>query len=343
MQHAGAFLVKQIDKDVQEDEGRKKGRTHLGASVLGRKCLRQIWYGWRWAHVVQHQGRLLRLFRRGHREEPNFIRLLTARGFIVRSHAERLCYYSGQQDVPRYLCVPWDDPIPEYYEDVSQSAAHLELATEAGSAPKQLGFSDHMGHFGGSGDGVVMAVDVGIAMPDGPGLSEYKTAGEKAFIDLAGKLEDWRKHVTDPVKNPFTGKGVISSKIEHYVQMQTYMRYFGLKWALYVVVCKNTDDLYIEVVHFKPEVAEAYADRAGQIIRAQHPPARITNDPSWWECKFCDYREICHRGAALSKNCRTCIYASPVEGGVWACGKFHQPIPKDFMPKGCDAWEVIAS
>lgn len=343
MQHQGAYLVKQIDKDVQVAESRKKGRTHLGASVLGRKCLRQIWYGWRWAHVVQHQGRLLRLFGRGHREEPQFVALLRQRGFVVRSHAERLCYYAGQEDVPRYVSVPWDQPPPEYYTDVSDSAAHIALAEEEGCGPKQITFSDHMGHFGGSGDGMVLPVDVGIELPDGPGLAEYKTAGEKAFIDLAGKLEDWRKHVTAPVKNPFTGKGVLSSKIEHYVQMQIYMRYFGLKWALYMVVCKNTDDLYIEVIHYKPEVAEAYADRAGQIIKAQHPPARITNDPSWWECRFCDFREVCHHGAAMAKNCRSCISARPIEGAVWTCDKFHQPIPKDFMPQGCDAWEAISS
>lgn len=351
MQHIGPKLVKLIDKDVQTDEARKKGRTHLGASVLGRKCLRQIWYGWRWMHITQHQGRLLRLFNRGHREEPAFVALLRRRGFVVRTHAERLMYHDGSDS---YISMPWgaapsdsgdkaEDQIWRECDDVSEDPVHLARAEARGQGVKQITFSDHNGHFGGSGDAILhgAAADLGVAVPDGLGLGEFKTAGEKAFIELAGKLEDWRKHVTDPAKNPFTGKGVLSAKIEHYVQMQIYMRYFGLSWALYVVVCKNTDDLYMEVVHYKPEMAEAYADRAGHLIAAQYPPAKITQDPSWWECKFCDYREICHRGATPSKNCRSCVYARPVEGGVWTCDKYHQAIPKDFMPQGCAAWEAI--
>jgi hypothetical protein len=265
--------------------------------------------------------------------------LLQNVGITVRSHAERLIHCSSQEG-SRYKTIPWDAPIPAYYADVSSSAAHHVIAAEDyGVTVKQLNFSDHDGHFGGSGDGMVHGLSV--VFPDfaleGPGLAEYKTHGEKSFIELAGKLEDWRKHVTDPTR-PFTGKGLLSSKIEHYVQMQVYMKYFGLKWGMYVAVCKNTDDLYIEFIQYKPELAEAYADRAKQIIYAKQPPARITQDPTWWECKFCDYREICHRGEFMAKNCRSCVFAEPTADGTWTCNNFNQVIPKDFMPKGCDAW-----
>ena len=333
-------LIRAIDRKVEEDEGRKKGRTHLGASVLGKKCLRQVWYGWRWAHITKHQGRLLRLFKRGHREEASLEAYLKSVGLEIRSHAARLCYYSGQQDVPRYIAVPWDAPIPEYYEDVSASAAHIQIAEEEGVPLSQITFSKHRGHFGGSCDGMLHGMDAVIEEwgLNGPGQLEYKTHGEKSFIDLAGKLEDWRKHVGNPDKYPFTGKGVISSKIEHYVQMQTYMKNFGLRWALYVAVCKNTDDMYIEVVQYKPEVADAYDDRALAVIDAQHPPKRITEDPSWWECKFCDFREVCHHGKMMQKNCRSCVNARPVDDGEWYCDHYHAALPKDFMPKGCDQW-----
>lgn len=49
---------------------REPPRGHLGASVIGRPCSRQLWYGFRWAYAEQHSGRLLRLFERGQREEP---------------------------------------------------------------------------------------------------------------------------------------------------------------------------------------------------------------------------------------------------------------------------------
>lgn len=241
---------------------------------------------------------------------------------------------------PGYGYIPFNAPVPEGCRDVTGSAAHIQLAKEAGVDLPQFTFSDHNGHFGGSSDGLIPMIPT-LPDLDGPGLFENKTSGEKAFIQLAGKLEDYRKWLTDPDTRPFPGKGVLTAKPEHYVQMQTYMRYFGLKWALYVAVCKNTDDLYMEVVFYKPEVAEAYADRAGQVVAAQHPPARVTADPSWWECKMCDFREICHHDATPAKNCRTCIFARPVEKGAWMCDKYHQPIPADFAREGCDSWDPI--
>lgn len=48
---------------------REPPRAHLGASVIGRPCSRQLWFGFRWAYAEQHDGRVLRLFERGQREE----------------------------------------------------------------------------------------------------------------------------------------------------------------------------------------------------------------------------------------------------------------------------------
>jgi CRISPR/Cas system-associated exonuclease Cas4 (RecB family) len=48
-------------------------RSHLGASIIGRSCSRQLWYTFRWARTQHHDGRLLKLFRRGHDEEPRLV------------------------------------------------------------------------------------------------------------------------------------------------------------------------------------------------------------------------------------------------------------------------------
>lgn len=58
-------------------------RGHLGASVLGRECKRQLWYGWRWAKLESFDGRMLRLFDRGHREEATMVAELRAAGVTV--------------------------------------------------------------------------------------------------------------------------------------------------------------------------------------------------------------------------------------------------------------------
>lgn len=61
-------LVEAIYANWQKERGDDR-RTHLGASQIGRECDREIWYGFRWARTATFDGRMLRLFDRGHREE----------------------------------------------------------------------------------------------------------------------------------------------------------------------------------------------------------------------------------------------------------------------------------
>lgn len=58
-------------------------RGHLGASLLGRECTRELWYTFHWATKTLHGGRMQRLFNRGHLEEPRFIALLEMIGCTV--------------------------------------------------------------------------------------------------------------------------------------------------------------------------------------------------------------------------------------------------------------------
>lgn len=51
-------------------------RSHLGASILGQECDRAIWYNFHWITKGAFEGRMLRLFNRGHLEEGRFIALL---------------------------------------------------------------------------------------------------------------------------------------------------------------------------------------------------------------------------------------------------------------------------
>jgi hypothetical protein len=61
-------------------------RTHLGASLIGRECDRDIWYGWRWAVKPAFNGRMLLLFNRGHLEEQRIVALLQMIGCTVWTH-----------------------------------------------------------------------------------------------------------------------------------------------------------------------------------------------------------------------------------------------------------------
>jgi hypothetical protein len=68
-----------IDKWLEDGQDRKH-RNHLGASLLGGKCMRKIWYGWRWAAKELFEGQMLRLFDRGEKEEDRFFDYLRGIG-----------------------------------------------------------------------------------------------------------------------------------------------------------------------------------------------------------------------------------------------------------------------
>ena len=134
---------------------------------------------------------------------------------------------------------------------------------------------------------------------------EFKTHSVKSFNDLMAKK-------------------VRESKPLHFAQMQTYMHLMGLTRAMYLAVCKDTDDVYVERVEADPDFAQGLLAKAERVIFAATPPPRISTDPAWYQCRMCDHAPVCHAGSAEAAapeiNCRTCLHATPVEGG-WHCAR----------------------
>lgn len=58
-------------------------RGHLGASLIGRECERELWNRFRWAKAEAFNGRMLRLFETGHLEEPRLVANLKDIGIQV--------------------------------------------------------------------------------------------------------------------------------------------------------------------------------------------------------------------------------------------------------------------
>ena len=164
---------------------------------------------------------------------------------------------------------------------------------------KQFRISDVGGHFGGSGDGVVIGLpDV---PPGAPCLAEFKTHGEKSFLKLVKE-------------------GVRVAKFEHFVQMQIYMRKMNILYAMYGAVNKNTDEIHLEMVTLDANLADQFLDRGRQIIMMRSVPEKMPNaSPGFFACRFCDVKDICHSNASMDHNCRTCHHAVAREDGTWWC------------------------
>jgi len=75
-------LLDRINQSI-EDNQPVSFRNHLGASLIGDECLRKLWYTFHWAKRVKHDGRLLRLFSRGHEEEPRLVKWLKGTGMSI--------------------------------------------------------------------------------------------------------------------------------------------------------------------------------------------------------------------------------------------------------------------
>lgn len=113
------------------------------------------------------------------------------------------------------------------------------------------------------------------------------------------------------------------------------------KFALYLAVNKDTDELYGEIVKLDKVYANMHIDKAGRIIVATTAPQRLNENPSWYECKFCNYTDICHGQEVPEVSCRSCTYSSPAQDKTWFCDYHSQFIPHKYESKHCKHYKVI--
>ena len=169
---------------------------------------------------------------------------------------------------------------------------------------KQFKVTDFEEHLSGSMDGVAHAPKKFWLKSFKPiaFLLEFKSYNDKRFQKL--KKEKVKK--ADP---------------KYWSQCIGYMGYNKLEGCLFCAVNKNDDDLYFEWVPFDKFAFRRLVDLAEHILSSDSPPERISNIASYWECKFCDFHPICHKGAPAIESCRSCKFAVPAEAGSWKCTK----------------------
>jgi len=171
------------------------------------------------------------------------------------------------------------------------------------------------GHFKGYADGIIEGIR---EAPKTPHLLECKTHNKKSFEQLA-------RH------------GVAVSKPEHVDQMQSYMHLLGLTRGFYFAKCKDDDALYSERIEYDATHALALMAKAERIIKAHGSPARVSDNPDYFLCKAfrCPFYGLCHEGGRAKSTCRTCLHATPQEGGKWHCARHDSFISYEAQQQGC--------
>ena len=134
-----ALLEEAIDTFTKSDPEEKyelhipsrkgKKRNYLGLSGLGDDCLRAVWYSYRQVTEVKFPPRMLRLFRRGDREEFVFIFLLRGIGATVYDVDENGKQFSVK-DFDGHLSGHFDGVIEIPYEFWAEGVSPFPLLAE---------------------------------------------------------------------------------------------------------------------------------------------------------------------------------------------------------------------
>ena len=322
-------LAKQIKSDIDEycekkfDDG---FRWHLGASLIGHECKRYLFYVFRWCFKENFDGRMQRLFNRGHREEERFIEWLEGIGFTVYADdwSNWKLIVDDNDNYEVVSSLESEDKLKHLkWTDVTDNETHRKIAKAMGVKFKQYRISELNGHFGGSLDGVAIAPErYGLKEPL---LLEFKTNGTGAGY------------------TKLVNSGIQLAKPVHFSQMSTYGTNpaYGFKYGLYLNTNKNDDDIHVEIVFLNEELGKQNIAKAEKIIFSETPPPRLSENPTFHKCQYCAAKDICHTGALVNRNCRSCKFSKPVENAEFYCTIHNGIIPRDYIMTTCDKYSSI--
>jgi hypothetical protein len=151
--------------------------------------------------------------------------------------------------------------------------------TDAGFVfyPDPAEISDCGGRFKGHVDGVIVGFNGATKPIELPALWEHKCLGSKGWKSL--EKAGLKEHSTT-----------------YWVQAQTYMGYFGLPRCLYTATNADTMELLHLLIEFDTVEFEATKAKVARVFTAVDLGEllpRCTQDPAYYLCSYCPFREAC--------------------------------------------------
>lgn len=153
-------------------------RKHLGMSEIGNDCSRQLWYKFRWMYNEVHSGRMLRLFKRGHREEHRYVEILKGIGCEVFQHDENgkqfrasgvMGHYGGSCD--GVALTPWMKGVPFLLEFKTHNQKSFDKYLEIGVHKSKPQHYSQMCSYG-----FKMKLDYAIYFPENKNTDEIRVS-----------------------------------------------------------------------------------------------------------------------------------------------------------------------
>lgn len=210
------------------------------------------------------------------------------RGYLGMSEIGKPCDRQLWLSFRGYSHLPLDGRMIMLFDlgdQIEQRTIHWLTLAGYKIEGQQEGFTAHFGLFRGHCDGVIHGVT------QKPHILEIKSASDKRF-------------------KSFKSFGVQVVEPTYYCQAQCYMGYANIDRTLFVIINKNTSEIYTERLYFYQDAFDALHRRAYDIITSNNVPPMAFDEDSI-ECKWCDYKMHCRypkEAMQTQKTCGTCLH-----------------------------------
>lgn len=186
---------------------------------------------------------------------------------------------------------------------------NIELETIDPETGQQFLRTFYGGHFKCYLDGIISGL---LEAPKTVHTWEHKEPGHKKFTQLKNLLEKHDEKDVLKIWNPV-----------YYAQVVIGMDLFGIKRSFMTVATDGGSDWLSIRTNENPAYAKELIKRAKQIFELEKPPARVSDNPEFFQCKWCEHNKICHfddpEENPIDMNCRTCCHSTIREDGHWVC------------------------
>lgn len=268
------------------------------------------------AKIPQHQDKLTEILESGLIEQEY-------RPYIgmsgIKGKCQRYIWYTFRWAYPRLVTKR---TARLYARGDLEEARVVKDLRDAGIIVKdclddQVELVDETGHIVGHPDGKASNVPTALHADH---LLEIKTMASKYYAN-------------------FKRQGLEKSDPVYWGQIHTYCGERGLTRILFIAVNKDTEERAYMRYHYDKDVHDECMSMALDILTAEFAPKRI-GDKTWWECKMCNARGICHKDETIKKTCRSCTHVNIEMGGKWSCGLYQHWLNNEEQMLACDDYEI---
>lgn len=181
---------------------------------------------------------------------------------------------------------------------------------------QQFEIADDTGHFRGHIDGLIREIK---------------------FLDLRKRILLEVKTMNDKNFKQYKKLKLQASNPGYYAQINHYMHHIKAEICLFIVTNKNNEERAYDWYEYDDQNYRDHARRARNILMFDKVPEKI-GGPTWFICKMCRAKSVCHFDAPLKQHCRTCQHVEIHNAGQWKCSFHNEWLTIQKQRVGCEHW-----